>query len=92
MSMSKVQKNIMLNTVLRMNSNIAKWIASVLFLTAAVLLSSNNEISKYGMILFLIGHIMLTFVFCKYKDSPMIFQNAVFITVDVYGIYNWWLV
>ena len=90
MSMSKVQKSIMLNTVLLANSNTAKWIASVLFLLAAILLSSNNEVSKYGMILFLIGHIMLTFVFYKHKDNPMIFQNGVFIIVDVYGVYNWW--
>jgi len=75
-----------------MNSNVAKWIASILFLIAAILLSSNNEISKYGMILFLIGHVMLTYVFCKYNDNPMIFQNSVFIAVDLYGIYNWWLV
>ena len=70
----------------------AKWIASILFLSAAILLSSNNEISKYGIIMFLVGHIMLTWVFYKFKDKPMIFQNGVFIAIDIYGVYNWWLV
>lgn len=74
-----------------MSYNIAKWIASILFLLAAVAVSSNSEISKYGMILFFVGHIMLTYVFYKHKDNPMIFQNGVFIIVDMYGIYNWWI-
>jgi len=69
-----------------------KWVGTFLFLGAALLLSSNSEVSKYGMIMFLIGHVILTAVFYVTKDKPMIFQNATFIGIDLYGVYNWWLV
>ena len=69
-----------------------KWIGTFLFLGAAILLSSNSPVSKYGMILFLVGHIILTTVFVILKDKPMIFQNGTFIGIDIYGVYNWWMV
>lgn len=70
----------------------AKWVGTFLFLGAALLLSSNSAVSKYGMLMFLAGHIILTVTFLVLKDKPMIFQNGVFIGVDIYGVYNWWLV
>jgi len=69
----------------------SKWISTICFFMAAILLSSNIEISKYGFILFFIGHLVLSVLFFTTKDFPMFIQNFGFLFVDLYGIYNWWL-
>jgi len=72
---------------------IYKWIGTVSFLLAALLLSSNIEESRYGFLVFLYGHIVLSFYFWfKNKDLPMFTQNFFFIGVDLWGIYRWFLV
>ena len=69
---------------------IMKWIGTICFLSAAVLLSANIEISKYGFILFLFGHVVLSYYFAfKYRDLPMFVQNFFFIFVDAFGVYRW---
>jgi hypothetical protein len=72
---------------------IYKWIGTVSFLLAALLLSSNIEESRYGFLVFLSGHIILSYYFWfKNKDLPMFTQNFFFIGVDLWGIYRWFLV
>lgn len=66
-----------------------KWIATGLFLSAGTLLSLNFEISRFGFLLFLIGHVLLTLVFMKQKDWAMVTQNGFFILIDCLGIYRW---
>ena len=66
----------------------AKWTGTVLFFIAAILLSSNFEYSRYGFIVFAIGHVVLSSLFFYLKDKPMFTQNFVFLFVDLYGIYN----
>ena len=69
-----------------------KWLATALFLSAGTLLSLNIEISRFGFLLFLSGHLILTWYFLKEKDWAMITQNAFFILIDALGIYRWFLV
>ena len=66
-----------------------KWLGTVFFIVAALLLSSNIEISKYGFFLFLFGHILLTGLFYRLKDKPMFYQNLFFILIDLWGIWRW---
>lgn len=61
-----------------------------MFVMAAVLLSANIEISKYGFILFLFGHIIFSVIFTMLKDWSMASHNIVFLFIDVFGIYRWW--
>ena len=68
-----------------------KWLGTGLFITAAVLLSSNVSISPYGFFLFLAGHSLLAYLFFKDNDKPMFTQNFVFLFVDVFGIYRWFI-
>ena len=68
-----------------------KWAGTILFFIAAILLSSNFEYSPYGFIVFAIAHIMLSFLFFKLKDKPLFIQNFVFLFVDLYGIYNYFI-
>ena len=67
-----------------------KWLGTILFFVAGLLLSSNIEASRWGYILFFIGHIIFIYVF--WKDKPMVTQNIMFTAIDVWGIYRWWLI
>ena len=70
-----------------------KWLGTISFLLAAVLLSSNIEISRYGFFVFLFGHVLLSYYFWfKVKDHALFVQNAFFILVDFWGIYRWFIV
>tara|TARA_R110000868_G_scaffold23753_2_gene95033 strand:- start:492 stop:710 length:219 start_codon:yes stop_codon:yes gene_type:complete len=69
---------------------IFKWVGTICFLIAAILLSANITISPYGFMVFLIGHIVLSYYFFfKVKDLPMFVQNFFFLFVDIFGIYRW---
>lgn len=68
-----------------------KWLMTILFLVSALLLSSNIDISKYGYLLFAAAHAIGSFVFYKYKDHAMFWHNIIFLVIDVWGIYRWFL-
>tara|TARA_R110002096_G_scaffold69149_1_gene166345 strand:- start:22577 stop:22807 length:231 start_codon:yes stop_codon:yes gene_type:complete len=70
-------------------SAVLKWLGTALFLAAGLLISSNIEISRYGYVLFGIGHLLFMYVF--WKDKPMLAQNIMFSVIDVWGIYNWFI-
>jgi|TARA_A200000159_G_scaffold161284_1_gene182902 hypothetical protein len=69
-----------------------KWLATALFLSAGTLLSLNIEISRFGFLLFLAGHVLLSWYFYKEKDWAMTTQNGFFIFIDALGIYRWFLI
>lgn len=71
---------------------ISKWIATVLFLFSGAIIALNIDISRWGFITFLIGHIILVVVFAEKKDTPMLLQNLFFIGIDGIGIYRWFIV
>jgi len=66
-----------------------KWFGTVCFLSAATLLSSNIEFSRWGFLIFLSGHVSLTWLFWRLNDKPMMVQNGFFIFIDIWGIYRW---
>jgi hypothetical protein len=68
-----------------------KWIGTILFFVAALLLSSNFEYSRWGFVVFATAHMILSALFFKLKDKPMFIQNFVFLFVDAYGIYNYFV-
>jgi hypothetical protein len=73
-------------------NSICKWTGTLLFLTAALLLSSNIEMSKYGYIIFLFGHLILSYFFWfRVRDTAMFTHNFFFILIDCWGIYRWFL-
>ena len=68
-----------------------KWLGTILFFVAALLLSTNFEYSRWGFIVFAIAHVILSALFFYLKDKPMFVQNFVFLFVDFYGIYNYFI-
>jgi len=71
------------------HDQIAKWVMSAMFLLAALVLSSNTSISKYGYVIFGIGHLFGTYVFIRTKDFALLWQNIIFLGVDAFGVYRW---
>ena len=71
------------------HDQIAKWVMSILFLAAAIVLSSNTSISKYGYVIFGLGHILGTYIFIRTHDTALLWQNVVFLGVDAFGVYRW---
>lgn len=68
---------------------VMKWVSTISFLSAAVLLSSNIPESRYGFFIFLLGHIVGLVVFYRVREWSLIVQNGVFIAIDCWGIYRW---
>lgn len=68
-----------------------KWIGTILFFIAAILLSTNFEYSRWGFVVFALAHLLLSSLFFYLKDKPMFVQNFVFLFVDFYGIYNYFI-
>lgn len=69
-----------------------KWVMGGLFLGSALILSTNVSYSKYGFITFLIGHLIGIYVFNARKDRAMLWHNIVFLFVDLWGIFRWFVV
>lgn len=69
--------------------NLWKWISTIAFFVAAIMLSSNIEISKWGFVIFAFGHSIYCVLFTKLKDWPMVAHGAGFLLIDLYGIWNW---
>lgn len=67
-----------------------KWIGTILFMCAGILVSSNISISKYAFFMFLTAHILYVYIFWKVRDNPMLANNIMFACVDIWGIYRWW--
>jgi hypothetical protein len=68
-----------------------KWLMSGLFLASALLLSSNTHFSKYGYLFFAVAHTLGITIFYKYRDHAMLWNNIIFLTIDLWGIYRWFL-
>jgi len=66
-----------------------KWLSTVMFLLAASMIALRLNISQYGYIAFIIGHLALTYLFIKEHDRPMLVQNAAFLIIDFIGVYRW---
>lgn len=74
-----------------MTDKIWKWVGTVFFILSALLITTNFEYSKYGMLTFLVGHVIFVYVFLKHKDWAMFWQNFFFIFIDAWGVYRWFI-
>jgi hypothetical protein len=72
-------------------SQVQKWVMGTTFLIAALILSSNVSWSKYGYLLFALGHVMGTLIFLRDRDHAMFWHNLVFLTIDAWGVYRWFV-
>ena len=70
---------------------VKKWVMGTTFLIAALILSSNVSWSKYGYLLFALGHVMGTIIFFRDRDHAMFWHNLAFLAIDAWGVYRWFV-
>ena len=70
---------------------VKKWVMGTTFLIAALILSSNVSWSKYGYLLFALGHVMGTVIFFRDRDHAMFWHNLAFLAIDAWGVYRWFV-
>lgn len=66
-----------------------KWIGSITGIIGALMLAMNNDLSKYGYIFFIISSMTLTYDFLRDRIQSMILNQAVYLTINIYGAYQW---
>ena len=70
-----------------------KWLGNIFFFTAALFYTSKFEFgyfesAAWASPIFLLGHVLFCFIFWK-RDAALLWQNLVFVGVDLWGIYRW---
>jgi len=65
------------------------WFATILLITAGVLISAKLPYFEYSYILFFIGHLIYVVLFSIEKRYSLILANLFFMTIDLIGVYNW---
>jgi len=66
-------------------------IGSITGVIGAFMLAMNNEYSGYGYIFFIISAIALTYAFYRDKITSMLLQQLIFLTINIYGGFQWLL-
>ena len=66
-----------------------KWIAVVLNIASALLLSLNVSYSKYGYIGFLAASVVLAVIAMRQKDAQYLVLNTIFSIINIAGVIRW---
>ncbi len=69
-----------------------RWTGTLLAIVAALMVASNSDISKYGYPIFMVSSFFWSYVAIQLKDQALLLLQIVFICVDAFGIYNWFVV
>ena len=74
------------------NLKLHRWTGTVLAIIAAVMVASNTEISKYGYPIFMLSSMFWSYVAIRMNDQALLMLQVVFICVDIFGMYSWFVV
>jgi len=66
-----------------------KWTGAAMGVSGAFMVASNNEVSGYGYIPFLIGAIFIVIAFARQKEWSMVFLHGIYGAINLYGIFKW---
>lgn len=69
---------------------IIKWLSVVITIMAALTISLRVIDVVFSYYIFLIGHLIMTYVLFKFKDWSLFFMNMVWVTIDIVGIIKWY--
>ncbi len=68
------------------------WLGAFTGIIGGILLAFNSpDYSKFGFIFFLVSATSWLIQGVQNKDHPLVILNAVFIVVDMLGIYHWFI-
>jgi uncharacterized membrane protein YhhN len=66
-----------------------KWLSTFLLIGGGIMIAINISESKWGFILFLLGHITLIYIFVKEQETALWTQSIGFLLIDLLSIYYW---
>jgi hypothetical protein len=69
---------------------IIKWLSVVITIIAALTISLRVIDVLFSYYIFLIGHLIMTYVLFKFKDWSLFFMNMVWVVIDIVGIIKWY--
>lgn len=69
---------------------IIKWLSVVITIMAALTISLRVIDVVFSYYIFLIGHLIMTYVLFKFKDWSLFFMNMVWVVIDIVGIIKWY--
>ena len=69
-----------------------RWSGTLLAIVAAILVASNSEFSKYGYPIFMVSSFFWSYVAIRLDDRALLLLQIVFICIDIFAIYNWFIV
>ena len=69
---------------------IIKWLSVVITIMAAITISLRVIDVVFSYYIFLIGHLIMTYVLFKFKDWSLFFMNMVWVIIDIVGIIKWY--
>lgn len=69
---------------------IIKWLSVVITIMAALTISLRVIDVLFSYYIFLIGHLIMTYVLFKFKDWSLFFMNMVWVIIDIVGIIKWY--
>ena len=67
-----------------------KWFSVVITIMAALTISLRVIDVVFSYYIFLIGHLIMTYVLFKFKDWSLFFMNMVWVIIDIVGIIKWY--
>ena len=67
-----------------------KWLSVVITIMAALTISLRVIDVVFSYYIFLIGHLIMTYVLFKFKDWSLFFMNMVWVIIDIVGIIKWY--
>lgn len=69
---------------------IIKWLSVVITIIAALTISLRVIDVLFSYYIFLIGHLIMSYVLFKFKDWSLFFMNMVWVIIDIVGIIKWY--
>jgi len=69
--------------------NIIKWLSVIITIIAALTISLRVTDIIISYYIFLVGHLIMTYVLYKDKDWSLFFMNLVWVVIDVIGLIKW---
>lgn len=66
-----------------------KWLTTLLLVGGGIAIALNMHASKWGFISFMIGHMILIWIFVKEHETALWVQAFGFLLIDFLSIYHW---
>jgi hypothetical protein len=70
---------------------LSQWVGALLGIAGTFLLASHTKFSGYGFVCYLISNIGWVYFGIKTKNIPMLFMQAVYTVLSLFGFYRYFI-